>query len=263
MLINIVIPTMDRLNLTIGTVDSLRNSAHKDLLIMIIVDGNKELFMNLSKFYAKNKFFGMNIKLHLNPNRIDWPASMNYALSILTEGYFVYASDDLIFEPRCISNAIKIMENRFPDGDGLIGFNQTNCKGARSAFGMMGQKFIERFKDRQVFCPEYIHFGSDTELGDYASSVKKFWFAEKQCGIYHSRLRDKTYRIGRKTNKRDVDLKWARKEAGLLWGKNFEFLNMPPGSDLGGRGMNIDLSTGEGTPSDPSPDIKHLIGDEK
>jgi hypothetical protein len=51
----------------------------------------------------------------------------------------IYATDDIIFSPGAIKEALKMMYDKFPDDDGVVGFCQIgNRKFSKSGVGMIG-----------------------------------------------------------------------------------------------------------------------------
>lgn len=212
MRVNVLISTHDREESLKRTVRSVTENDCKDVAICVVVDGNKELFARL---------LGQPANMILNKERKDYVFSMNRGLQEFEDADFVvYAADDIEFPVNGISLAVKAMEAHFPNGDGLVGLNQ-NCAGIDSAFGLMGRKFIERFPEKKVFCPDYVHFVSDAELGAFAKSIGKFHFC-KEVVLKHERLQhDKTFMLGMGTWGRDMAMQMERHQKGFLWGSNF------------------------------------------
>ena len=211
MTVNIIIPTYDRLGSLNWTVKSIIDGDYKDVHIYIVIDGNEDM---------NPTFPSSPVTITRNKERRDWVYSMNRALKEMDDADAVIcASDDLEFPPDGISKAVVILKERFPDGDGLIGLKQS-CAGVDSAFGLIGRKFIDRFPDRQVFCPDYIHYFSDLELGLFAKSINKFYL----CGdvvLKHDRPKDKTRELGLRVFGIDRATRAERVRKGYLWGRNF------------------------------------------
>jgi len=188
---------------------------YKDVSIFIIVDGNRSLF---------NKLLGEPATIILNEKRMDYVFSMNRALrEMANKDAVIYASDDLIFRPDCISNAVKAMKEHFPDTDGLVVLNRAGKPESGGAFGLLGKKFINRFPDSAVFCPDYLHYGSDSELWRVAKHLERIYRC-REAVIDHSRSRDNTYMLAREVKRCDKRTYSRRRQKRLLWGKNFERL---------------------------------------
>ena len=218
--VNIVISTFDRIDVLKMTVDSLLNGSHEDISIYIMVDGNLDIYEKLRDFYA---YKTDTIKIHKNEKRKDVIYSLNKVLANVKEGCILYASDDIIFYRDCIRTALHAMKRHFPDTDGVIGLNQLQVgvsKGRKYAFGLVGEKFVKRFMDRELFCPEYIHFNGDREMGLYAMEVNKFYYCVG-AKVDHIRLPDKTTRLGKIVYDSDKIIFRKRQQNQLLWGRNF------------------------------------------
>ena len=213
--VNIIIPTYDRAKLLKRTIETIIEGDYKAIHIFIIIDGNKGYCMDfIGSFSSLVTIFG-------NEKRMDWIYSMNKGLrEIGGANPVIYASDDLEFSPCAISEAMAALKEHFPDGDGLVGLSQ-DIPSPQASFGLMGRKFIERFPNNQVFCPDYIHYGSDWEIREFALSINKFYFC-KDVILKHDRPMDKTMKLGMKVLDRDQVIKKKRIEKGLLWGKAFE-----------------------------------------
>ena len=74
---------------------------------------------------------------------------------------------------------------------------------------VIGKKFIERFPERQVCCPDYRFFYQDEEVLEYAKSIKKFVLCKEASLIHHSanfykNEMDETHKISRD------EIKWAK-----------------------------------------------------
>ena len=212
--VNIFIPTWNRPQLLLQTISSIGRSTYEDYSIIVIVDGNLKLIDLLIK---------QPVMIIVNRERRDWVYSMNKGLRLAVSDAVMYASDDLVFSPNCLAVAVATLKEKFPDGNGLIGINQT-VVGCSSAFGIMGRKLIEHFPNRQVFCPDYTHLCSDFELGKYARANNIFYYC-KEAVMNHHRLRDETWQQVEKVKHQDLQLQDQRTARGLIWGNSWERLN--------------------------------------
>jgi len=140
--------------------------------------------------------------------------------------------DDVEFTSDVISNVTKAMVEYFPDFDGVIGQMQTNIPdGCDCACVAWGRKFLDRFPDKQIFCPDYKFFFVDDELCRYAKDVGKFHQCTEAKLLHHhpnhsEDTPDETYELSRRLYKPgDKVTLQARKDKGLLWGRDFERVN--------------------------------------
>ena len=102
-----------------------------------------------------------------------------------SDGVFYFA-DDLELLPNYLNNSINALIGHFPDLDGVIGIYQYNLYEilkksgfCQSAHCLIGRKYINRFPNQQVFCPDYRHFVADVELEHYAKRIGKFYFGKE------------------------------------------------------------------------------------
>ncbi|HDZ37030.1 MAG TPA: glycosyltransferase [Marinobacter sp.] len=211
--IDILIPTWNRPELLRACVKSIEQSIQKDISIFVIIDGNLELIETVSRW---------DVAIIVNQERRDWVFSINKGLQFVHGDGIIYASDDLVFDKDCIANAVVAMKEKFPDGDGLVAIKQS-VVGCNTAFGLFGHKFIERFPEQCVFCPDYVHYGSDSELGRFARSINRLHICE-EARVIHHRIKDATYSIAKPMEVQDFHFINARREAGLLWGRDFQLL---------------------------------------
>lgn len=208
--INVLIPTYNRLELLLQTIKTIRNSHYKDLSIFVIIDGNEKLITPLQQ---------QPIALLINKTRRDWVYSINRALQFAVSDAVIYASDDLKFSPVCIGRTVARLQQVAPDTDALIAIKQ-NIVGCSTAFGLLGRKFIERFPGRRVMCPDYIHFGGDSELGRYARHIGKLFITEGAEVIHERLMKDETHRLAKTVERRDFNMITERRKLGLLWGRD-------------------------------------------
>ena len=147
-----------------------------------------------------------------------------------TRSAFLMGADDMIFHPGAVQIALDAMNERFPDGDGVVGFNQSNLvEHCEAGFTLIGPKFQERFEARGLFCPDYKHYYADTELLKYAKSVDKFYYCEDaRVDHYHFSVtgeKDSTALESQKSRATDIETARKREEQGLLWGREFMRVN--------------------------------------
>lgn len=212
MKINIIIPTYNRRKSLVRTIKSIQASNYKSIHIYVVIDGNEKSYQGYSN---------PSITVLRNEKRMDWVFSVNRVLKEMNDAdAIIYASDDLEFHPDLITGAVIASKEYFPDGNGIVGLKQS-CQGGHAAFGLVGRKFIQRFPGSQVFCPDYIHYGSDEELGRFVKSLSKFYFYQ-DIPIRHDRAKDETRELGLKVLDIDVATKKKRIENEFLWGWNFE-----------------------------------------
>lgn len=203
----------ERLPLLIQSVESIQAGSYKDVHPVIVADGNPEI-----EKVANEKLH--HVSIIANKKRIGWVASTNHVLKSFTSEYYIYAADDLIYPSDCIELAVMTMRAHFSDGFGVV----TLGRKTKAIFGLIGNKWVEHFPDRQVFCPYYLHYGADHEHTQFCKKIGKFAFpAKRDSQVEHFRLKDETCRIARSCYRtKDLHLRKRREERDLLWGENFD-----------------------------------------
>ena len=212
----IIIPTCSstRLPMLIKTVESIQAGSYKNVYPIIVADGNLRIQEEANKQLH-------SVSVISNKERKDWVFSINRVLKEFDSDYYIYASDDLFFPPDCIKYAMATMQKRFPDGFGVISIGKKN----RSAFGLFGRKLADHFPDRQVFCPDFIHYAGDSELHRTITKLGKFAFPpQRESMVQHSRLKDQTWRLARAVRSRDHVIRLKREEKGYMWGIDFNLI---------------------------------------
>jgi len=216
MSIMIGIPTVspDRFDLLREELESIKASTYKDINIIIVVDGDAKLYEKI-----KRNLTSFNISVIRNRKRRGWVASTNRVFKQFPTPYYIYGSDDLVFPPDLIKSAMELMRESFPDGDGVVTLGRRH----KAIFGLIGDKWVNRFPDRQVFCPFYTHYGADPEHTELAHKLERFAFhPNRDLQVKHYRRNDETRRFSRSTRDVDRALYRDRQERGRLWGVDFE-----------------------------------------
>lgn len=196
--------------------------------VCITTYNRPESLCDAIKSVIRQGIFDIDIIIRLNTREGSTVRVGNYFKSGFDYDLQVGLCDDMEMLDGCLLNGIKCFSDNFPDLDGVVGFNQVNVpNGCPNAIGIVGRKFAERFPGRNIYCPDYHHFGVDAECMAYAESVGKFKFCE-EAKIYHyhpacsCRKPDDTHKSLRVLASNDHSIQEERKKRGLVWGKSFE-----------------------------------------
>jgi len=214
--VTVAIPTCSskRLPMLIRTVESIQAGEYKNVHPVILADGNP----HIAEVAWKELY---NVTVIMNEKRMDWVFSINRILKEFDSDYYIFASDDLIFPPDCITCAMARMQECFPDGFGVVSIGKKN----KCTFGLFGRKWADHFPDRQVFCPDFIHYAGDSELFRTVRHLGKYAFPPKRnSSINHSRMKDETWRLARRVRTRDHTIRDERWEKGYMWGVDFNLI---------------------------------------
>ncbi len=214
MKVTLIIPTCSssRISLLKQTIESIMTNSYKDFQIVVVADGNPHICDELKKWWRIR-----DITVILNNERRDWIFSINRVLKEFESDYYIYASDDLVFPHDCIKYAMKNMEKYFPDGFGVVSISR---KG-RCTFGLFGNKFADNFPSREVFCPDFTHFGSDSELLRTVKELDKIIYLPLEYRVIHFRKKDETWRFAHRIRARDREIFHERQAKGYKWGIDF------------------------------------------
>ena len=221
MIVNIIIPTYKRFESLKKTMHSIKNSDYKETFTTIVADG----------FDDRNDHFkDSQTNVLYNSERKGWIFSMNRVLKLIDGDLYFYGADDIQFLSDCISRLVKAMKEIFPSGDGLVSVKQhvilsrdrIKHKKCGGAFGLMGRRFVDKFPDRAVFCPDYSHGGSDRELRNFAVRAGVYHFCQDAIVLHSRAIKDETRRLRKEVQPRDFETRRMRQERQLFWGENFE-----------------------------------------
>jgi len=214
--IDIIIPTRNRFMKLMRCLNSIPEKALDiKINIIIICDGDKE---TAKKLIDDNRIERL---IYVKGNR-----GIVYCRNLVTptiEDALIYATDDIIFQPRAIEEAIKSMKQHFPDEDGVIGFHIENARSyCIAGVTLIGQPFLRRYPGKKLFYPKYFHFSCQEieRLGNKLSKIypeKKAKILHYHPAFYHDEI-DKTHEEARIYRQRDKKLSMNRKEKGLIWG---------------------------------------------
>ena len=222
MKVTVIIPIVSpgRLSSLYREIESIQAGTYKDVHIVVVVDGDQRLYKLIKS--ANGNLSLQNISIILNASRMDWVFSQNWVLKRFVSDYYICASDDFVFPPDCIENAVKTMQERFPDGFGAVSLWKTN----NAAIGLFGRKLVEHFPECEMFCPEYTHYCADWECVWFVRKLKKLANlpgGENQVKHVGGKY-DDTYSLSQKVREKDAERRRKRQEKGYLWGIDFNLL---------------------------------------
>ncbi len=216
--VSIPIVSAERLSLLYHEIESLQTQTYENIKIVIVVDGDGRLFSLIR--IANENLKLKNTCVVYNERRRDWVYAQNSILKLFDSDFYVCASDDHFFPPDCIKTAVESSISHFPDGDGVVSLWKRN----NAVIGLFGRKWVERFPEREVFCPEYTHYCADWECVEFAKKIKKLINIPGDIKVHHNGITDKTHSLSLKARDRDAERRRIRQERGYLWGENFDLI---------------------------------------
>lgn len=226
MKLELVIPTINRLKKLSNCLDSIiKAKKDNDIVLTLYFTDLKELDIISDKYNLDWISFSV-----IEEYRV--PTFWNKCLNLLKSDALCYLNDDIELYEDTISNICDIYPQYFPDFDGILGIHQTNLPESqvvKTAFGIIGKKYISRFPENQVYCPDYYRFFGDYEMYLYAKEIDKFKYNKKiKLKHFHPafdlRMVDDTHKNVRKWLPIDKIIFRERQELGWLWGKDFNLL---------------------------------------
>lgn len=220
MKVTIAIPTvsLERLPLLAKAVKSIRAQTHENIHIVIVVDARPELYK-----VVKSQFTSNDILVVLNEKHTYWVGSVNRVWREFDSDYYVYAADDIIFPSGCVANAVEIMKEKFPGGFGLVNLFRRD----KAVFGLFGRKFAEHFPKCQVLCPDFVHYGADREITEFAFELgiyNSHSLKRENQVKHHLRVKDETWSLANKIIHKDPETRRQRRKKGYKWGIDFNLI---------------------------------------
>lgn len=231
MIVDIIVATRNRHKKLERMLNSLETACIKNKLKIFIGFDNegKDDTGFLDKFRGKYEIYTFHYETggNLGAVYIRNDLSENHAFDSI-----LYATDDIIFGPNSIDDAVHTLQVIHDDLDGVVGFRQTgNKKFHPAGVALIGKKFMNRFPERKIFYPGYFHFACQEVFllacslrrENKGSGMPRFlqspraWVRHDNPNINKESM-DQTHRDARVKTKEDHELMKKRKEAGKVWG---------------------------------------------
>ena len=214
--LTVIIPTRFRYEKLIRCLDSI-DDTYVDK-IYVICDGDEQTYRKIDAIAN-----GSLMQLILIEGHHGSVFCRNLITPIVNDG-LLYAVDDIEFDKGAIEIAFARFNQTFPDDDGVVGFRQRGVNGTGHPTGVaiMGQKFLQRYPNKQPFFPGYFHF-SCQEIHWLAEKLGRFSF-EELASLYHhhpafnSTELDQAHIDARIYKQKDHDLINKRKAMKKIWG---------------------------------------------
>lgn len=231
LLLEVVIPTRNRLKKLITMLDSLPDDPKNFKMdVTVVMDGGD---LDITSFKIISALLNETAALIArgvdNVVKIDGHHGSVYCrnevISKSSADMILYGTDDIEFKPGSVEIAVDTFLKKFPDLDGIVGFHQINARRYSPAgVAIVGSKFIDRYPGRKLFFPGYWLFACQ-EIARAGEILDKI-YVEKRAGLIHhtgnldKNLLDQTHIDGRIRRNKDMQLSEYRREQGLTWGIN-------------------------------------------
>lgn len=220
---SIVIPTRNRLKKLYNVLNTIPDSSFYD--IKVICDGDKVTHKKLQKDYpyVKSYYFEKHMGSVWCRNEI----IKNEKDGVLP------CVDDIIFPKNYFDYIFDLFNETFKDDDGVLGVRQQGkFFKAYSPTGMalIGQKFLLRYPNRQLYYPKYYHFAAQ-EIYNLCKKIEEqtgkeiYLLADKHTvkhgkAIYNQKdFADRTHFDARVNKQKDLKEKAKLRKTALgTWG---------------------------------------------
>jgi len=222
--IEVIIPTRNRLEKLDRCLDTIpRNAKNLDIKVTIVCDGDAKTASALIGDIRVDRV--IYIREHVGS-----VFARNVATQAV-EGHVICAVDDMVFMPGAIEEAHRVLMEKFPDGDGVVGFFRADrdyskmniSSGMYAGVALIGQKFLRRYPNQKLFCPEYFLFAAQ-EVTNLGNKLGKICVADNAKMFHHAPRKgggmDQTHVDGRQHRLTDRATKKRRAESKILWGDN-------------------------------------------
>ena len=153
--LTIIVTTCHRLPALKRCIESIREF-EPDCKIQMVIDDNDVL----AYLYAIEN----NIPAILSSEKRECVNQVNLGVDICSTEYFVFVTDDMVFtQKNQMVRSLETFKGKYPDGNGLITFNDGICNEAVATQGMTSKTYVKTLGGF-LMDPTYIHYCGDTEL---------------------------------------------------------------------------------------------------
>lgn len=174
--LTIIITTCKRLKRLTECIRSVKKLEPNCNILLMIDDNDWE-----SYYYAVAE----KIPFILSSEKREWIAQINLGIYACTTEYFVYLNDDMVFtQENQMQRALDIFRNKFPDGNGLITFDDGISNGKVATQGLSSKTYVKTLGG-YLLDPAYVHYSGDKELS-LVSMERNCYFYLSEIKIQHN-----------------------------------------------------------------------------
>lgn len=159
--VTIIIPTRNRFERLLRTLDSIEKNTYEKIKVLIICDQDEETYYKL--IHPSNSLLKRRkdqYQVILTDVNVEWVAGIRLGIEKAGSEFIFYGADDLIFYKDSIELAMKCFSRHFTDEIGLIKINDLLNYGV-ATHGLTTKKTVRMFNG---FSRDYVHYYADTEL---------------------------------------------------------------------------------------------------
>jgi len=203
--VTVLILTCHRLNALDKLISGI-NIKNSKLLVIIDKDDTN----------AYNYCVHNNINCIMSNHHRDFVAQANLGIYICDTKYFIILGDDMSIPENqdLVKASLEEFEKAFPDGVGLMSFNEGIQKGRIFTTGMSSKRFVERVGGH-LYYPGYKHYKGDREVTEIAKRMKLYHYADGVITNHNhfskGSKKDRTYIDSEVFARHDRLLYWERR----------------------------------------------------
>jgi GT2 family glycosyltransferase len=173
-MISILLATTGRPDMAEATVEGIiATTAGRDIEVVTAVDADEETLGRFLRLDWQHVRWELTDSDELRGCSRAW----NDALAASTGDPVVLAADDLYFEPGWLDAALAKLEE-FPEGWGMVGFNDGHWGPELSTHYLMSRRFVIEVLGGVVAWDCYGHSFNDTETNERARRADRYAWAE-------------------------------------------------------------------------------------
>jgi hypothetical protein len=223
--IDIIIPTRNRFYPLIRLLHSIPNQSN--IKVRVCFDNDSNGKKHLEHIIKEGKELNnklANMELYLTDHNMGSVYCRNMMARDVNDGLLFLCDDmELPNDKFNINSLIEEFNVCFPNDDGVLGIQQTLPDFHPTGVALIGQKFLQRYHNKQFLNPQYWLFACQ-ELHWYANAVDAFKMSNQSVNHYHPAFKlaeiDDTHKLGRIHKERDTIIREERMRNGLIWGLN-------------------------------------------
>jgi glycosyltransferase involved in cell wall biosynthesis len=267
--VSIVIATMDRAVLLDRMLASVPGAASGIKYEIIVIHGPSK--DNTAEVLKKHKVDAVYEEAtNLGPGKHSWPELYNFGFSVAKGRWSMYASDDIIFCPDCLTNAVNYLKGSRDENiaGGIFFYKNTLAEEGWDSFGIdftSGQKLLCNYGliDTNVYRQvggldaAYKFYCADTDLCCRLYSSGKILVPLAGSKVVHNNVLDRQKQSNLAESKNDIELckkRWKDfvgterpDPRRLIWQENFveaynissEMANVPAAIDHFWHGLGL------------------------
>lgn len=148
------------------------------ILIPTMRERREKINKCVDKIVANTNYNPYEILLNIEPDK-DWSEKIVTMTKGVKNGLVVFFADDIEVEGNWLTNAVKMYQESFKDGHGLLAFNDGIQYGKWATHGLTSPEFLLKW-----WYHGYIHFHVDVEISDVAKRLDKYIYCEDAKAIH-------------------------------------------------------------------------------